>query len=96
MQDKIQALLPVNGNQYFTPCGFYSCKVTASELQGGTIKVKVVLISENDGSQPSRVYKITGTWQTFKKEALSLVTDIHKWAQLDRDTAVYWINKVKL
>lgn len=96
MQERIQDLIPVGGNRYFTPYGLYTCKVKDSETQGCDIKVKIVLVRECDGSQPARVYKITGTCQAMKKKRLSLVIDIHKWALLDRDADGYWVKKVQI
>ena len=96
MQSAIEKLIPVDGNRYFTAYGFYLCKMKVSEPQTGIIKVKVVLISESDGSQPARVYKIAGTRQAIKQASLSLVMDIHNWALLDRDNDCYWVKKVRL
>lgn len=93
MQEKIQELLPVNGNRYFTPYGFYACKVTVADIRANTIEVKVTLVNERDGSQPARVYKITGRLPEIEKQKLSLVMDIHKWAQLDRSEATYWVSR---
>lgn len=96
MWDKIQELISVEGNRYFTPHGFYTCRVTASESKGNILKVKVTLLSDSDGLQPARVYRITGTWQAIKKERLSLVIDIPRWALIDREDEHYWVNKVEL
>ncbi len=96
MQDIIKELICVDGNRYFTPYGFYTCKLAASESQSELIKVKVKLISESDGSQPARVYRVTGTLQAITKARLSLVLDIHKWAMLDREDKTYWVKRVRI
>ena len=96
MQDKIKEVICVDGNRYFTPYGFYTCRVTASESKGNKIKVKVTLLSESDGLQPARVYRVTGTLKAIERERLNLIIDIHKWALLDRDHEHYWVNKVEL
>lgn len=96
MRESIHDLLPVDGNRYFTSYGFYICKVTASESQGNTLKIKVTLLSERDASEVARVYRITGTRQEIKKERLRLVMDIHSWALLDRDAENYWVKKAQI
>jgi hypothetical protein len=96
MQEKVKEIICVDGNRYFTQYGFYTCKVTASKSQGNIIEVKVTLISENNGSEIARVYRITGTLKTIEQERLSLVIDIHKWALLYRDADTYWVKKVQI
>ena len=96
MQDRIKELICVDGNRYFTPYGFYACKVTVSESQSSLIRVRIKLISEDNRSEIARVYKITGTLKAIEKEGLRLILDIHKWALLDRDADTYWVKKVQL
>jgi hypothetical protein len=96
LQTKIHGLIPVDGNRYFTPYGFYACKVIVLDIQGDTLHLKIILVSERDGSQPSRVCRITGTLQAIKKDRVSLVLEIHKWAQLKRDQPNYWVAQMEV
>jgi hypothetical protein len=70
IQAKIQGLIPVDGNRYFTLYGLYACKVVVLDIQGETIHIKIILVNERDGLQPSRVCRITGTLQAIKKDRL--------------------------
>jgi hypothetical protein len=96
MRESIQHLLPVDGNRYFTPYGLYTCKVIVLDRHGETLHIKVILVNERDGSQPARVYRIAATLQAIKKERLSLVMDIHKWALLNRDDQDYWVTSIEV
>jgi hypothetical protein len=96
MQDRIKELICVDGNRYYTPYGFYTCIVKASQPQRHLVKVKVRLTSESDTSEPKRVYRITGTLQAIMNARVKLVIDIHKWAMLDRDEESYWEKKVQI
>lgn len=93
MQQQIHELIPVNGNRYFTPYGFYACTVTVADVRANTVEVKVTLVNERDGSQPARVYRITGSLPEIARQRLSLVMEIHKWAQLHRSEATYWVSR---
>ena len=96
MLEKIRELICVDGNHYFTPYGIYVCKVTATELQGGIINIKVSLESESDASQPARCYTLTCTRRTLEIGRLWFVTNIHQWALLNRDDGAYWVKKVHI
>jgi hypothetical protein len=96
MQEKINQLIPVNGNRYFTPYGFYSCRITVADVRTNFIELRVTLVNERDGSQPARVYRISGSLPEIEKQRLSLVMDIHKWAQMDRSEATYWVSREEI
>ena len=93
-----QAILPVDGNCYHTATGLFDCEVREcqeaerpSDRQMVEVRLRIRL-GQKRRSPAIRLFTIIADRQTFEKNRLYLVFEIHRWALSD-PTAPDYVEK---